>query len=144
MEQGGSLMLKLSKWLKQYFKKCHLEKRINPLIPILAMALTMIAFATSGSHYVGIFVDVNIISNLGAFFLLVYSLVFFYHYGNQKTVRATDWFIIGLGYMAIALLLIDNLSWHSIPFEELMALFIFVSFFSLLIGQFYKDTRNVY
>lgn len=132
------------KKIKQYLAECHLEKRIKPLIPILAIALTIVAFATSGSHYVGIFVDVNIISNLGAFFLLVYSLVFCYHYGNRKTVHATNWFIEGLALLTIALLLIDNLSWHSIPFEELMALFIFVSFFSLLIGQFYKDTRNVY
>ena len=137
-------MLKLSKWLKQYFKKCHLEKKLNPLAPLLAMALTIAAFATSGSHYVGIFVDVNIISNLGAFFLLVYSLVFYYHYGNQKTVRATNWFIIGLGYMSIALFIINGLSWRSIPVEELMELFLFVTFFSLLIGQFYKDSSNVY
>lgn len=137
-------MLKLSKWLKQYFKKCHLEKKLNPLVPILAMALTIVAFATSGSHYVGIFVDVNIISNLGAFFLLVYSLVFYYHYGNQKTVHATNWFIIGLVWMAIAILIINGSIWHSIPFEELMELFLFVTFFSLLIGQFYKDSRNVY
>lgn len=137
-------MLKLSKWLKQYFKKCHLEKRLNPLIPILAIVLTIVAFVTSGSHYVGIFVDVNIISNLGAFFLLVYNLVFYYHYGNQKTVRATNWFIIGLGYMSIALFIINGLTWYSIPVEELMELFLFVTFFSLLIGQFYKDSRNVY
>lgn len=137
-------MLKLSKGLKQYFKKCHLEKKLNPLAPLLAMALTIVAFATSGSHYVGIFVDVNIISNLGAFLLLVYSLVFYYHYGNQKTVRATDWFIIGLSYMAIALLIINGSTWCSVPVDELMVLILFVSFFSLLIGQFYKDTRNVY
>lgn len=137
-------MLKLIAWLKQYFKKCHLEKKLNPLAPLLAIALTIAAFATSGSHYVGIFVDVNIISNLGAFFLLVYSLVFYYHYGNQKTVRATNWLIIGLGYMSITLLIINGLTWQSIPFEELMELFLFVTFFSLLIGQFYKDSRNVY
>lgn len=132
------------KKIKQYLAECHLEKRINPLILILAIILTIAAFATSGSHYVGIFVDVNIISNLGAFFLLVYSLVFCYHYGNRKTVHATNWFIIGLGYMSIALLLIDNLSWHSIPFEELMALFLFVTFFAIIVGQFYKDHRNIY
>lgn len=132
------------KKIKQYLAECHLEKKLNPLVPILAIVLTIAAFATSGSNYVGIFVDVNIISNLGAFFLLVYSLVFCYHYGNQKTVHATNWFIEGLVLLTIALLLIDNLSWHSIPFEELMVLILFVTFFSLLIGQFYKDTRNVY
>lgn len=132
------------KKIKQYLAECHLEKRINPLIPILTIVLTIAAFATSGSHYVGIFVDVNIISNLGAFFLLVYSLVFCFHYGNRKTVHATNWFIIVLGYMSIALLLIDNLSWHSIPFEELMTLFLLVTFFAIIIGQFYKDTRNIY
>lgn len=130
--------------IKQYLAECHLEKKLNPVIPILIIILTIFALATSDSHYVGIWVNVNIVSNLGAFFLLVYSLVFCYHYGNQKAVHATNWLIEGLGYMAIALLLIDNLSWHSVPFEELMALFIFVVFFAILIGQFYKDARNIY
>lgn len=130
--------------IKQYLAECHLEKKLNPVIPILIIILTIFALATSGSHYVGIWVNVNIVSNLGAFFLLVYSLVFCYHYGNQKAVHATNWLIEGLGYMAIALLLIDNLSWHSVPFEELMTLFIFVVFFAILIGQFYKDARNIY
>lgn len=132
------------KKIKQYLAECHLEKRINSLILILAIALTIVAFATSGSHYVGIFVDVNIISNLGAFFLLVYSLVFCYHYGNRKTVHATNWFIIVLGYMSIALLIINGLTWYSVPVYELMVLFLLVVFFAILIGQFYKDTRNIY
>ena len=46
--------------------------------------------------------------------------------------------------MSITLLIINGLTWQSIPFEELMELFLFVTFFSLLIGQFYKDSRNVY
>lgn len=110
----------------------------------MAIALTIVAFATSGSHYVGIFIDVNIISNLGAFFLLVYSLVFCYHYGNRKTVHATNWFIEGLALLTIALLLTDGLIWYSVPVEELMALFLFVVFFAIIIGQFYKDHRNIY
>lgn len=132
------------KKIKQYLAECHLEKRINPLIPILTIVLTIAAFVTSGSHYVGIFVDVNIISNLGAFFLLVYSLVFCFHYGNRKTVHATNWFIIVLGYMSIALLIINGLTWDLVPVNELMVLFLFVTFFAIIIGQFYKDHRNIY
>lgn len=132
------------KKIKQYLAECHLEKKLNPLIPILAIVLTIAAFATSGSHYVGIFVDVNIISNLGAFFLLVYSLVFCYHYGNRKTVHATNWFIISIGWIAIAILIINGLSWHSISVVDLIRLIWLVGFFTLLIGQYYKDHRNIY
>lgn len=60
------------KWLKQYFKKCHLAKSLNPLAPLLAIVLVIIGLVMAFNDKTGILIIWSKAAYLGSIILAIY------------------------------------------------------------------------
>lgn len=137
-------MSKKVKWLKQYFKKCHLAKSLNPLAPILAIVLVIAGLVIAFNNKTGILIIWSKLSYLGSIILAIYSLQFCYRYGNYELIRVIDWSMIGLDFILLFLALTNFLSWRSNNINDLVIVLLLISAASNLLGTHYKKKRDLY
>ena len=137
-------MSKKVKWLKQYFKKCHLAKNLNPLAPILTIVLVILGFAIALNSKTGSLIIWSQLSYLGSIILAIYSLQFCYRYGNYELVQVIDWSMIGLDMVLLILALTNFLSWRSNNINDLVIVLLLISTANNLIGDHYKKKRDFY
>lgn len=136
-------MSKKVKWLKQYFKKCHLAKSLNPLAPFLAIVLVILGFAIANSK-TSILIIWSQLSYLGSIILAIYSLQFCYRYGNYELVQVIDWSMIGLDMVLLILALTNFLSWRLNNINDLVIVLLLISTANNLLGDHYKKKRDLY
>lgn len=132
------------KWLKQYFKKCHLAKSLNPLAPLLAIALAIAGLVIAFNNKTGILTIWSKLSYLGSIILAVYSLRFCYRYGNYELIQVVDWSIIGLDFVLLFLALTNFFGWRSNNINDLVVVLLLISVSSNLLGTHYKKKRDFY
>lgn len=137
-------MSKKVKWLKQYFKKCHLAKSLNPLAPILAIVLVILGFVIALNSKTGSLIIWSQLSYLGSIILAIYSLQFCYRYGNYELVQVIDWNMIGLDMVLLILALTNFLNWRSNNINDLVIVLLLISTANNLIGDHYKKKRDLY
>ena len=137
-------MSKKVKWLKQYFKKCHLAKSLNPLAPLLAIVLVILGFAIALNSKTGGLIIWSQLSYLGSLILAIYSLQFCYRYGNYELIQVVDWSMIGLDMVLLILALTNFLSWRSNNINDLVVVLLLISVSSNLLGTHYKGKRDLY
>lgn len=137
-------MSKKVKWLKQYFKKCHLAKSLNPLVPLLAIVLVILGFAIALNSKTGSLIIWSQLSYLGSIILAIYSLQFCYRYGNYELVQVIDWNMIGLDMVLLILALTNFLNWRSNNINDLVIVLLLISTANNLIGAHYKKKRDLY
>ena len=132
------------KWLKQYFKKCHLEKKLNPLAPFLVIVLVILGFAIALNSKTGSLIIWSQLSYLGSIILAIYSLQFCYRYGNYELVQVIDWSMIGLDMVLLILALTNFLSWRLNNINDLVIVLLLISTANNLLGDHYKKKRDFY
>ena len=137
-------MSKKVKWLKQYFKKCHLAKSLNPLAPLLAIVLVILGFAITLNSKTGSLIIWSQLSYLGSIILAIYSLRFCYCYGNYELIQVVDWSIIGLDFILLFLALTNFFSWRSNNINDLVIVLLLISTANNLLGDHYKKKRDFY
>lgn len=137
-------MSKKVKWLKQYFKKCHLAKSLNPLAPILAIVLVILGFVIALNSKTGSLIIWSQLSYLGSIILAIYSLGVCYRYGNYELVQVIDWNMIGLDMVLLILALTNFLNWRSNNINDLVIVLLLISTANNLIGDHYKKKRDLY
>ena len=137
-------MSKKVKWLKQYFKKCHLAKSLNPLAPLVAIVLVILGFAIALNSKTGSLIIWSQLSYLGSIILAIYSLQFYYRYGNYELVQVIDWGMIGLDMVLLILALTNFLNWRSNNINDLVIVLLLISTANNLIGDHYKKKRDLY
>lgn len=132
------------KWLKQYFKKCHLAKSLNLLVPFLAIALVIIGLVIAINNKTGILIIWSKLSYLGSIILAIYSLRFCYRYGNYELIQVVDWSMIGLDFVLLFLAVTNFLGWRSNNINDLVVVLLLISASSNLLGTHYKGKRDLY
>lgn len=132
------------KWLKQYFKKCHLAKSLNPLAPLLAIVLVIIGLVMAFNDKTGILIIWSKAAYLGSIILAIYSLRFCYRYGNYELIQVVDWSIIGLDFVLLFLALTNFFGWRSNNINDLVVVLLLISVSSNLLGTHYKGKRDLY
>lgn len=137
-------MSKKVKWLKQYFKKCHLAKSLNPLVPLLAIVLVIAGLVIALNSKTGSLIIWSQLSYLGSIILAIYSLQFCYRYGNYELVQVIDWNMIGLDMVLLILALTNFLNWRSNNINDLVIVLLLISTANNLIGAHYKKKRDLY
>lgn len=137
-------MSKKVKWLKQYFKKCHLAKSLNPLVPLLAIVLVILGFVIALNSKTGSLIIWSQLSYLGSIILAIYSLGVCYRYGNYELVQVIDWNMIGLDMVLLILALTNFLNWRSNNINDLVIVLLLISTANNLIGDHYKKKRDLY
>lgn len=131
-------------WLKQYFTKCHLTKKLNPIAPLLAIFLLIAGFAISLNDLTIITYLGSKASYLGCIILTIYSLRFCYCYGNYELVQVVDWSMIGLNFVLLFLALTNFFGWRSNNINDLVVVLLLISAASNLLGTHYKGKRHLY
>lgn len=137
-------MMQKLKWLKQYLKKCHLTKSLNPLAPFLAIVLAIIGLVMAINNKTGILIIWSRAAYLGSIILAIYSLRFCYRYGNYELVQVVDWSIIGLDFVLLFLALTNFFGWRSNNINDLVVVLLLISASSNLLGTHYKKKRDLY
>lgn len=137
-------MSKKVKWLKQYFKKCHLAKSLNPLAPFLAIVLAIAGLVIAFNNKTGILIIWSKLSYLGSIILAIYSLRFCYRYGNYELIQVIDWSMIGLDMVLLILALTNFLNWRSNNINDLVIVLLLISTANNLLGDHYKKKRDLY
>lgn len=137
-------MSKKMKWLKQYFKKCHLAKSLNPLVPLLAIVLVIAGLVIALNSKTGSLIIWSQLSYLGSIILAIYSLGVCYRYGNYELVQVIDWNMIGLDMVLLILALTNFLSWRSNNINDLVIVLLLISTANNLLGDHYKKKRDLY
>lgn len=128
------------------FKKapeCHLAKRLNPLVPLLAIALLIIALAISFSRDADLLIIWSRASYLAAAALAIYSFGFCYRYGNKQLVKIVDRSLNALDLLLIILFCGNFIFWNSGPVFDLLMILLLIQAVSNLIGTHYKEKRHL-